>query len=78
MKKLKHYEPMTAKLIGNLDKSANVDSLEIKDNIITDVVIVGRAVSLKSEGIRDSLLINDDTGTIMVLFYKKESNLPAV
>ena len=74
MKKLKHYEPMTAKLIGKLDKSPNADSLEIRDTTISDVVIVGRAVALKSEGIRDSLLINDDTGTIMILFYKKDSN----
>ena len=69
---------MTAKLIGKLDKSPNADSLEIKDTTISDVVIVGRAVALKSEGIRDSLLINDDTGTIMILFYKKDSNQPAV
>lgn len=69
---------MTIRQVQCCDISAKGDQLEIQNHYISDIAIVGRAVAYESEGVRDEILINDESGVIRVLFFKKDKGVAAL
>ncbi len=63
--------PVTIKMI-NQNKTTVNDTLFVENEEVSNVIIVGRAISMKKNHLRRDITLNDNTGTLTVIVYLKE------
>ena len=67
-RKAKVFTPVTVKMVANAQPRPD-DVCEIEGENIAEIIIVGRVVERSFEPMRTLFTINDNTGTLKVIFY---------
>ncbi|CAI2377655.1 unnamed protein product [Moneuplotes crassus] len=74
-KKQKMFTPVTLKLFMTASVDSE-DNFNVDNQEINDVILVGRLYERDDQPTRVSYLLNDNTGTMKVTFYKGGNYLP--